>query len=284
MSVPLACRMTALALLGCTPLFVTTAAWGAPDQAAEHPGLSWPRVAGLGLSVNHRPTDPGSPDDRWGVTPNVVVQWGRLTFSNGGTLASRAGEPVESGLTAELLTRDNIRVRAALRLDAGRNSSNIPRLAGMHDVPAHLRGRLQVSWRLHDRWETLAAWRMDLSGRGTGDSLELMLLHDWRPEFLDHRRWRVSAGVATQWRSGRQANLLHGVSDADALRTDYPIYRLDAGWTDARLFANWRRSLEGPWMLYGSVSAETLLGQAADSPLTIKPRAATFSLGVGRRF
>jgi len=259
----------------------------AADSSGPASG-SWtvpgPRLVAWGLSVNHRPSDPGSPEMRWGATPHVVVQWGRLTLSNGGTLASRSGEPAESGVTTELFSQDRIRVRAALRLDEGRNSDEIPRLKGLHDVPPHLQGRLQVSWRLHDRWEALGAWRTDLAGRGAGDNLEAVLLHDWRPDFLDPRRWRVSAGVSGLWRGSRQANLVHGVDAADAQRTTYPVYRLGAGWTDARLFANWRRNLDGPWVAYGSVTAETLLGQAADSPLTVKPRTLSFSVGLGRRF
>jgi outer membrane scaffolding protein for murein synthesis (MipA/OmpV family) len=125
---------------------------------------------------------------------------------------------------------------------------------------------------------------MDLSGRGAGDSAEAVLLHDWRPEFLDHQRWRVSAGASAQWRSARQANLVHGVDLEDASRTPFAAYRLNAGFTDARLFTNWRYRLDGPWVAYGSLSAETLVGQAADSPLTVKPRAVAFSVGLGRRF
>jgi outer membrane scaffolding protein for murein synthesis (MipA/OmpV family) len=257
---------------------------GSSSTAALDPGSRWPHIAAFGLSLNHRPTYAGSPDSKWSATPNVVVQWGRLTLSNGGTLASRAGEPAESGVTAEVLSRDRIKVRAALRLDEGRNSSDIPRLMGLHDTPGHLQGRLQVGWRLHDQWELLGAWRMDLSGRGAGDSAEVVVLHDWRPEFLNHHRWRVSAGAAAQWRSARQANLVHGVDLVDASRTAFAVYRLHAGFTDARLFANWRYSLDGPWVAYGSVSAETLVGQAADSPITVKPRAGAFSVGLGRRF
>lgn len=213
-----------------------------------------------------------------------MLHWGRLTLSNGGTLASRAGEPAEAGLTADLFSRNRLSLRAAVNMEQGRNSSDIERLRGLHDIPAHLRGRVQAAWRVHPQWEVMGVWRGDLTDRGTGSSAEAVLLHDWRPEFLDRRRWRVSGGMAVQWRDARQANLFHGVTDEDAARSAFPAYRLNAGFTDARLFANWRRDLEGPWVAYGAFGYEALMREAARSPIVQRPRAFTFSLGVGRRF
>ncbi len=257
----------------------------APEVPARAESVdAGPRLMALGLSTSHRPVYPGASDQKWGLAPQFVLRWGRLTLSNGGTLASRAGEPAESGLSADLFSRDRLSVRAALRVDEGRRSDQIPRLRGLQDIPIHLRGRVQVGWRLHPQWELLGVWRSDVSGRGTGHSTEAVLLHEWRPDFLDHRRWRVSAGVAAQWRNATQARLIHGVRPEDALATGYPAFDPGAGWTDARLFANWRRELDGSWVAYGGITAETLVRQALNSPLVERPRALTFSFGLGRRF
>ncbi len=252
-----------------------------PITASPSP---WPRLTALGVSVSHRPTYSGSADSKWGLTPQFVLKWGRLTLSNGSTLASQAGEPAESGLSAELFSRDRLSLRAALRLDEGRDSSGTARLRGVHDVPAHVRGRVQVGWRLHPQWELLGVWRSDVSGRGTGHSTEAVLLHEWRPEFLDHRRWRVSAGVATQWRNATQSRLLYGITPEDAQRTAYPVFEPTGGFSDARLFANWRRQIDTHWVAYGGMTAETLVRQVARSPLVDRPHSFTVSMGVGRRF
>ncbi len=254
---------------------------------AEPPSMAMPsglRLGAVGFSTNWRPRHPGASDFAWSARPHVVLRWGRLTLSNGGTLASRAGEPAEAGLTAELFSLDRLSLRAAVALDQGRRSDEVARLRGLHDIPAHPRGRLQAAWRLHSQWELIGVWRGDLSDRGTGSSAEAVVLHEWRPEFLDRRRWRISAGVAAQWRDARQANLIHGVSEEDATRSQYPAYILNAGWTDARLFANWRRDFDGPWVAYGHLSWEALLRQAAHSPIVQQPRALTLSVGLGRRF
>lgn len=253
----------------------------APGPAASP---AWFRVGAIGLSSSWRPSYPGASGAAWSATPNVVLHWGRLTLSNGGTLASRAGEPTEAGLTADVFSMDRLTLRAAVALEQGRRSDGIAGLKGLHDIPAHPRGRLQAAWRLHPQWELIGVWRGDLSDRGTGSSAEAVVLHEWRPEFLDRKRWRISGGAAAQWRDARQANLIHGVSDEDAARSAYPAYRLDAGWTDARLFANWRRDFDGPWVAYGALTWEALVREAAHSPIVQKPRAFTLSVGLGRRF
>jgi len=271
---------------------------GAPDgvgaqglepagQAAGLAPLSAPpnfRLGALGLSASWRPEFAGAARSTWAFTPNLMLQWGRLSLSNGGTLASRAGEPTEAGLAADLLSQDRLSLRAAVNVEQGRKSQEIERLRGLHDIPAHLRGRVQAAWRLHPRWDLVGVWRGDLTDRGTGSSAEVVIVHEWRPEFLDHRRWRISGGLAAQWRDARQANLHHGVTDEDALRTAFAAYRLGAGFTDARAFANWRRELDGSWVAYGALAYEALLHEAARSPIVQQPRAFSLSVGLGRRF
>jgi outer membrane scaffolding protein for murein synthesis (MipA/OmpV family) len=257
---------------------------GQSADAAPPSATSDFRLGALGLSASWRPEFAGAARSTWGYTPNLMLQWGRLTLSNGGTLASRAGEPTEAGLAADLFSRDRLSLRAAVNLEQGRKSQEIERLRGLHDIPAHLRGRVQATWRLHPRWELIGVWRGDLTDRGTGTGAEVVILHEWRPEFLDQRRWRISGGVAAQWRDARQANLLHGVTDEDAARTAFAAYRLKAGFTDARAFANWRRELDGPWVAYGALTYESLLNEAAISPIVQRPRALSLSIGLGRRF
>ena len=136
----------------------------APGPAASP---AWFRVGAIGLSSSWRPSYPGASGAAWSATPNVVLHWGRLTLSNGGTLASRAGEPTEAGLTADLFSMDRLTLRAAVALEQGRRSDGIAGPKGLHDIPAHPRGRLQAAWRLHPQWELIGLWRCDLSGRGT---------------------------------------------------------------------------------------------------------------------
>lgn len=242
------------------------------------------RLGALGLSVSQRPAFAGAASQETSATPNFVLHHGRLTLSNGGPLASRVGEPAEAGLAAEVLAQDRLSLRVSLNLEAGRQSSRIPHLRGLHDIPPHVRGRLQLAWRLAPRWELMGVWRGDLTDRGTGSSAEVVVLHEWRPAVQEAHPWRVSAGWAAQWRDTRQANLVHGVSLQDASRSAFAAYQLDAGWTDARLFAHARRELGGQWVAYASAAHETLLQEAARSPITQRVRSFSLSLGLGRRF
>ena len=245
---------------------------------------SLPVLGALGASLRISPEHPGARHVGTRLVPNYVVRWGTLSITNGGALASRAGEPAESGLSAELLSRDRLHLGASLSLDQGRDSSRIERLAGLHDIPSHLRGRLRVGWRLHEHWEASATLRGDLSGRGTGHSIETTLLHQWRPEFLDHTRWGISIGGSAEWLDAEQANALHGVTQEDARRSRYPVYRLDSGIGEWRLFTNWRREMGGNWLAFGHLTVSRLSGSVAGSPLVQKRSGLSLSLGIGKRF
>lgn len=270
------------ALLGLASVLPPAAA--AESSPSGPASASTPTLGALGGSLSVRPTYSGS--DVYGASPalNFVLRWGRFTVSNGGTLASRAGEPVDSGVSAELYRHDRLQLGASLRWDAGRRSQDDDRLRGVHDVPAHLRGRLYASWRLHPQWELNASWRPDVSGRGTGSSVDFTVLHQWKPEFLDHRLWRVSAGVSVEALDARRSELLFGISPEDASRTAYSAFAAKPGFSQARGFLNWRRELPPSWVAYGGFNLETLVGSAAESPLTIRRTAPSLSAGLGYRF
>ena len=257
---------------------------------ADEPDRSWslpqgaPALGALGIALSVRPPYTGADSHRVSATPNFLVRWGRLSLSNGGTLASRSGESVEGGLAADLYSRERLRLSASLRWDAGRRSGEDERMRGVHDIPSHLRARLQGGWRLHPQWDLSASWRPDLSGRGTGSSLELTLLHEWRPDFLDRRLWKVSAGISAEALDARRANLIFGITADDARRSRHAAFTLDGGLSQLRGFVNWRRELTDSWVAYGSFTLEGLVGQAAQSPLTARNLGVSVSAGLGRRF
>lgn len=253
-----------------------------PEQVTA--ATAGPSLRALGVLTRVGPETSGAQAVSVSATPNFVLRWGRLSVTNGGPLASRAGEPAEAGLSADLLSRDRWRVSASLSVDQGRNSDDIDRLRGLHDIPSHLRGRLRAGWRLHDQWELSSTWRTDVSGRGTGQAVDLTLLHEWRPEFLDHTRWRVSVGASVDWLDATRANLVYGVTAQDEQRSTFAAYRLDPGISEWRVFTHWRRELDHRWVVYGSLTASELAGQAARSPIVQQRGGLGLSLGLGRRF
>ena len=279
-----------LGLCWATPTQASAVPAAQPDtaddaSAAPRPaGLAWPELIALGAAAGIGPAYAGSSGMHTGWVPHVVARWGKLTISNGGPLASRAGETAEGGVVADLFSRERWSLTAGLRLDQGRKSSDIARLRGLHDIAPHLRGRLQLGWQLHPQWELSALWRADLSGRQTGNSLDVTALHEWRPEFLNHTRWRVSMGVTAEWLDARRANLVHGVTEEDAQRSAFAAYRLNAGLAGVGAFVNARRDFEAGWVAYGSVGLQQLVGQAGAGPLAAQRTVASVTAGLGRRF
>lgn len=254
------------------------------EPSPERARSEGPILGALGLSVRMSPEHPGAVQASTSLVPNFVLRWGRITVSNGGPLASRFGEPAESGLGADLLDADRLRVAVSLSQDQGRDSADIERLRGLHDIPSHLRGRLRVGWRLHHQWELMGVWRADLSGAGTGSSTDLTLLHDWRPTFIDHRHSRISVGATLELLDARRANVIHGVTQEDARRSPLPAYRLGAGPSEWRVFSNAQRDLGDGWVAYGGLGLAQLIGDARRSPIVVRSQGWSANLGVGRRF
>lgn len=250
---------------------------------ADEP-VTGPVLGALGGSLRVGPSYAGSGEVNSSVVPQFVIRWNRLTLSNGGPLSSRAGELVEGGVSAQILEQDRLHISASLRVDQGRRSDRLERLNGVHDIPVHLRGQLRAGWRAHRQWEWAVTWRGDLSGRAPGHGVDVSVLHEWRPEFLDHTRWRVSLGVAAGWLDGNATRLQYGVTPEDARRSGLPLYEPGSGLSQWVAFTQWRREIEGNWVAYGGVSATHLVGPAALSPITTQRGGVSMSVGLGRRF
>lgn len=214
--------------------------------------------------------------------PLWAFQYGRIRISTGGAAAvlGVVQDPRGPGASAELFSSDDVRMGIALRIDRGRNSSEVEGLEGMSDVPATLRTRVYASYALTSRWTTVASVSQDILGRGGGAVVTADI--GYREPMPPASEWYAGLGVS--WADVRYMDSYYGVSPASAATTGYAAYEPGAGPMNLRAGVGFITALTSRWILFGGAGATQLLGYAADSPLTTKRLTASASIGLAYRW
>lgn len=253
-------------------------AGGESDDEAPPARRSWD--AAIGFITSYAPEYAGS--DRWAVAvqPGGWVRWGRLSIASRSSFVVRSGEPLAgSGLRLDLSPSERLRIGLSLRQDSGRQESDSADLRGLGDVRRTLRLRLSMSHPL-DSWRAGASITADALGRGGGELAEVALSRG----IPLAPRLSASIAAAVSYGSVRYMRAYYGINEEQAARSGYPVYDPGAGLRDMALSLGLRHVLEGPWVVFGGVSASRLLGKAASSPLTRERNSWALSAGLAFRF
>ncbi len=173
-----------------------------------------------------------------------------------------------------------MRAGVALRIDRGRNSSDIDGLQDLPNVPATVRGRAYASYALTPHWTLAASIAPDLLGRGGGTLGTLDI--GWRDALGPAAEWYAGAGVSLA--DATYMNSYYGVSPATAAATGRPVFEAGAGVSGARLGLGFTAALTSRWIAFGGAGVTRLLGDAAASPLTQRQTTLGASLGIAYRW
>ena len=129
---------------------------GAPAPAAESAPASPPHPAwegAIGLQLNNSPEYAGSDQRKFSVRPGLYLRWGRYSIATGGNFVARHNDDeVVRGVTAELVRREDLRLRLSFRYDQGRKTSESAELAQLDEVRATVRARLSLVWEPVPDW------------------------------------------------------------------------------------------------------------------------------------
>ena len=252
---------------------------GATPEPARPPS---PTLEGaVGLQLNYAPEYTGSDQRGFSVKPGLYLRWGRYYLATGGNFVTRHDDDeVVRGFGAELVRRDDLRVRLGLNIDRGRKTSESGDLAQLDDVPATLRTRLSAVWQPVRDWRFGAGWNTDILGRQGGAVVDFGVARDFRP----NQRTFVSLGTSVSWGDARYMQNYFGISPEAAERTGKPAYDPGGGWRDLALTAQWRTDIDRRWTVWVSGGVSHLLGPAADSPLTLQTTQSGIGVGFAWRF
>lgn len=234
----------------------------------------------LGLTASNAAEYQGAADRVTKVVPGFFVRYGRLTVTNASGFVTRRADDVERGLGLDLSPSDRLRLKLALRFDAGRSESDSAALAGLGDIPMTVRARLNGTWQLDPHWKLGAAWSVDALGRGGGNLGDVSIVHERRvaPDTT------LGFGAALTLAGDRYLQTYFGISPEQAARTSYPLYTPSSGLRDVELSASLRHEFDRHWVLLASTSVTRLLGPAADSPLVKKAGSLRVNAGFAYRF
>jgi outer membrane scaffolding protein for murein synthesis (MipA/OmpV family) len=264
-----------LVVMASTPGLVAAQADEASKKQADPP-LEGVIALGLGYGADYL----GGRDFGVSVRPGLFLRWGRFSASSGASWAARRQEVEQGGLGLELSRSDAFDLILGLRSDSGRRESASPALAGMGDVKRTLRLRLSAAWRFAPQWQVSSTWTGDMLGRGGGSVVETKLQRQWSLSPAT----TLEAATQLTYVSARYMRSYFGVSDEQAAHSGYVVYQPGAGWRSVSGYVTLKSELGGDWVVMAGPGFSTLLGQAADSPLTQRRSAVSFTAGVGWRF
>jgi MipA family protein len=271
-----AALVAAIALLAC-------AAARADDEAPAEPASAAPTSRWLlGVAAVRSPDYPGADHGSSKLRPLWAWQYGRYRISTsraGGILGFGIDSP-GPGASAELFSADRLKFGAALRFDSGRSSGDSPVLTGLPDIKRTLRARFYGSYEIDKHWGLGAALSQDLLGHhgGTIGTLDL----GYRARLGEKSEW--TAGLGAAFGSGAYMRTYFGVTDASSTQTGIAAYTPGAGLRDIHGGIGITSALTPHWIAFAGVTAASLRGQAAASPLTRASFSTSASTGIAYRW
>lgn len=245
----------------------------AAADTATPPPAAW--EGAVGVLGQYGPSYQGAAASKLHLRPGLYLRYGRFSVTTTGGFVTRRNDDVERGLAAELVSRDTLRVRASLRLDAGRDEDSDTMLKGLGNVRRTVRGRLSVVKELGGGWKLGAGLSPDLLSRGGGVLMDAGLSY----ELPLSPTLRAGAGLTLSGGDSRYMQSYFGVTPEQSQRSGHPVYEPSAGLRDLGFGINLRADLGPHWIGFVNAGTSQLKGPTLDSPLT--RRRDTWGLGGG---
>lgn len=221
----------------------------------------------LGAALASGPAYAGGSTRELSLRPVVAGRVGRWMVSSS-SARSLAGMDLAGGISTSVLQNDRWRVSVGARLTHGRSSGDDPVLSGLPHIRSSLGLRASVRYTLAPGWQASGGVQQDvLRGQGLRANLGL----GWSTPVAEGWVLNVSTGVS--WANARAMQTFYGIAPEFA-QAGRPAWQPGAGIESWALGVGVSRALTPHWRLAGSIGRNSLLGDAARSPLT-QQRSAT---------
>jgi len=192
----------------------------------------------------------GSDESKISLLPLVEYRWANGWFAG-----------VGSGVGYEFYRSEGTNAGIRVTPDFGRKESRSEALRGMGDVERSAELGLYLNYAL-----PVQGLGLHVSGRGGRNGVTADVGIAYGIPLAPTLRLRL--GAAATVANARNMQTYFGVDDTQAANSGYAPYAAGAGLRDARVSASLLYVLSPKWVLTGSLTSSTLLGDAADSPLT----------------
>jgi MipA family protein len=211
----------------------------------------------VGLAVIASHAYKGSDESRTSALPALEYRWANGWFAG-----------VGSGVGYEFLRSEGTTAAVRLTPDFGRKESRSAALAGMGDIERTAEIGGYINHAVQGLGLGLNA-SMQVGRNGASADIGAAYGLPLAPAL------RLRLGVAATLANARYMQTHFGVDATQSVNSGYAPYEAGAGVRDARLSASMLYLLAPKWVLTGSLTQSTLLGDAADSPLTRQRSALT---------
>ena len=236
---------------------VSTLALAAPAVAQER-SFNFALGAGVGAAPEYM----GSGDTGAFIAPTFTfgsLKWGGVDVGNG----------------VRGIPDNQLSLNGAFRLLDERTSETSSELAGLEGIDFALELGLGLKYQ-QINWMAFGEVRKGLTGHsGVAGTLGA----DWivRP----NNRLRITAGPRVNFGNDDFANTYFGVSAEEAAASSFAEYNATGGALSAGLAVTGTYYIDDKWSLEGIVSYEKLMGDAADSPITLNGSEDQWRIGLG---
>lgn len=249
-----------------------------PARAEQAPVVEFGKDYLIGASLTSSSAHMGRTESSVRLKPVFAFQLGRLRVSRSRAnviMSAGRGEGVETGVSTQLLARQDWSLSASLRLDNGRSFEGDPRWEGLPDIDDTVRGRLSARRSLGARWSTSISIDHDLLDKKGGARIVGGL--GYRLPASDMSHWDFSA--SSSWGSSRYMQTHYGIALPSATRVGASPYTPGSGFESLQLGVDYTHALGENWVAFGGIGFSRLLQPASASPLI--DRKSVYGIAIG---
>jgi MipA family protein len=229
----------------------------------------------LGVGAVNEPLYPGSGQTKNRALPVISAGYGRYF------IGAVPGAGVPAGIGAYLIQEDHWRLGIGLggNFDNPRKESDSPRLRGLGDIDRTALGSVFGSY--SEKWfDVRAGVLTDIGGKHEGTRVSL----DVEAKYNLTERLMITGGPGITWADSKYTQTFFGIDATQSANSGLAVYNAKSGVNAIRLGVGANYLLTPNWSVGGRISASSLRGDAADSPITEKKAQNTFALFAAYRF
>lgn len=232
-------------------------AFGAPAVAQER-SFNFALGAGFGATPEYM----GSDEMEGFATPAFkfgALRWGAVD--------------VGSGIRG--IPDNGFGLNGAFRILNERTSDTSSQLAGLRDIDIAIELGLGLKYQ-QTNWMAFGEVRKGVTGH---DGLTGTLGADWivRP----NDRWLFTAGPRVNFGDDEFADTYFGIDTDEAAASSFTAYNATGGALSAGVLVTGTYFIDDKWALEGAISYVKLMGDAADSPITLAGSEDQWRIGFG---
>ncbi len=218
----------------------------------------------MGVATIYAPYYEGSDDYGGMIVPSLSFSYDKFYASS------------RDGIGYNFVQDPNLTMSAALGYNPGRREHQRHALNGLGNVDSALTTNLYTEYRTEPFSYNLlvSADAFNQSYHGLTATMGAYYKHKLYDDYT------FSFGPSATWASSNYMQAYYGVDNTQSQNSGYEVFNASSGFKDANLNSQLSYQYDTNTLFYGTATYTKLLGDAADSPISIKNNQYFFGVGV----